>query len=550
VLPALACHQRCLFGETLPGTPDWYGVLTDIVARSPGPVYLVGAQGGAAAERTFARRSIQLRDDFVASEFRLSVGEDRIEDCLPKGARRDARIGERAGLQVRVGESDADLQAFYEIYLSNCHRLKIVPLPPDFVFAERQRNPEGCLVLFAELDGEVVGARLLQLQDRVLRIVEGASDRSASDAQPDAFLTREVLRFAVERDALIVDYGITEADNAGLRAFKRRMGFAERGDVISLAYDPGVRAEIPPPPPRPAMRHARVDIALLEACNFACGFCYREPWVPELESVEARQRIDRVAALRESGVAFSGGEPTLRSDLPELIAYARAQGIDDVQLHTNGWKAADLVYAKELRSAGLGSALVSLHSHRADTFGAVTSTRPEYLARTLAAIDNLRDAGVHVLLSHVLNALNFADFPEYIQFIARRFPGAELFLFFVYPSVKGAGHPHLYPRLAEVVEPLHSGLTIAQERGVHVEIDNLAGLPLCMLQGFEERSKWFNALEGEEASGGEVDDHHVKSPEMRHAAQCSECRWVERCPGFWSEYLDLHGDAELIPVAP
>ena len=235
VLPALACHQRCLFGETLPGTPDWYGVLTDIVARSPGPVYLVGAQGGAAAERTFARRSIQLRDDFVASEFRLSVGEDRIEDCLPKGARRDARIGERAGLQVRVGESDADLQAFYEIYLSNCHRLKIVPLPPDFVFAERQRNPEGCLVLFAELDGEVVGARLLQLQDRVLRIVEGASDRSASDAQPDAFLTREVLRFAVERDALIVDYGITEADNAGLRAFKRRRGFAERGDVISLA---------------------------------------------------------------------------------------------------------------------------------------------------------------------------------------------------------------------------------------------------------------------------------------------------------------------------
>jgi len=381
-----------------------------------------------------------------------------------------------------------------------------------------------------------------------VRIVEGSSRRRYADAQPDAYLTREVIRFAIEQGAAFVDYGITEEDNEGLRQFKKRMGFEERDDVVSLAYAPEERKALPLPPPRPEMLPGRVDLALLESCNFSCGFCYREPWVPELNTEQVFRKLDQIAELKHSGVALSGGEPSLRKDLVEIVRYARNVGIGDVQLHTNGWRAADGQFARELAQAGLGSAMVSLHSHKADVFAEVTKTQPDYFSRTLTAIDNLRDAGVYVLLSHVINALNYADLPDYMRFVSRRLPGAEIFAFFVYPSVKGAGHRELYPRLSDVRPHWEEALQVVREEGLSLTVDNLAGLPLCMMEGFEDYSKWNDSLELEIQTEGEVDDHLVKAPEMRQVPQCAQCRWSERCPGFWSDYFEVYGEDELVPV--
>ena len=60
-------------------------------------------------------------------------------------------------------------------------------------------------------------------------------------------------------------------------------------------------------------------------------------------------------------VSFTGGEPTLRPDLPELIAYARSRGMR-VNLITNGIRCADAGYVATLEEAGLDSAQVSLEA--------------------------------------------------------------------------------------------------------------------------------------------------------------------------------------------
>lgn len=549
----LPCGQRCLFGRTRPGSQQWYQVLTTLVRDATSPVYVVGSRPTNVAREYFGDRDILMRADFVRSVSYVHSGDDTFLSRMPKSARRDARIADRNGLVVQFRQDNEAIQLFYKLYAENCRRLSIQVLPPDFVVSEQQRCPDGFWIALVFHDAVAIGAKLLTIQSGVLRIVEGASLRDFAPFQPEALLAREVLRFAQSNHVSFVDYGITESSNNGLRGFKGRMGFREIADVVSLSLNAvkvskntSPRPFPPLPPPMPA---AREDIPLLEACNFACGFCYREPWIPKLTLDEVKQRIDAIANERQhSGIALSGGEPTLWGDLAEVIRYAHSRNIADVQLHSNGWKAADAAYARVLADAGLSSAMISLHSHHADKFAKITGTKTEYFERTLSAIDNLRQSGVYVLLSHVINAINALDFPEYVSFVAERIPQAELFVFLVYPSVKGQRHPHLYPRLSEIRSAWIDGLHRAETLGVKLTVDSLAGFPLCMMVGFEHLSRYFWSLEQEAETSGEVDDHLAKSWEMRKAPQCESCRWNHRCPGFWADYLDIYGNGELIAV--
>ena len=201
-----------------------------------------------------------------------------------------------------------------------------------------------------------------------------------------------------------------------------------------------------------------------------------------------------------------------------------------------------------MHDAGLVSAMVSLHATEGPLFAEITRTKAEWLEPTVRGIHALRKAGVYVMLSHVINALNFREWPRFVDYARLHFPGAEIFLFFVYPSVKGEGHSHLYPSLGEVRPYWLEGLKRAREIGVKVTVDSLAGLPLCFMGEFAEDSRWSRVEEHESNTEGEVDDHIVKAPEMRHGQGCIRCKHVEHCPGFWSDYLDRHGDAELVPV--
>ena len=82
----LACGQRCLFPEQTAGTPSWYGRISNMTRESGSPIYIVGARGSEAARRSFARRSLLLRDDFVGSVLEIPNGETQVDAVLPKGA--------------------------------------------------------------------------------------------------------------------------------------------------------------------------------------------------------------------------------------------------------------------------------------------------------------------------------------------------------------------------------------------------------------------------------------------------------------------------------
>ena len=100
----------------------------------------------------------------------------------------------------------------------------------------------------------------------------------------------------------------------------------------------------------------RMDLALTYRCNNDCSHCYnaRPRDYPELDTASWKRIIDRLWELGVPHIVFTGGEPTLRNDLPELIAHAEGKG-QITGLNTNARRLQNPKYLEELVGAGLRS---------------------------------------------------------------------------------------------------------------------------------------------------------------------------------------------------
>jgi hypothetical protein len=127
----------------------------------------------------------------------------------------------------------------------------------------------------------------------------------------------------------------------------------------------------------------------------------------ELNTNEWKQIIDKAWDVGIPHLVFTGGEPTLRDDLPELIAYAEANN-QVTGLISDGLQLADKDYLNSLLQTGLDHLMVVLHPHDEsiwqvldyaipeDLFVAVHLTISENnLDQFLNLIQRLAELGVH-----------------------------------------------------------------------------------------------------------------------------------------------------------
>ncbi len=136
-------------------------------------------------------------------------------------------------------------------------------------------------------------------------------------------------------------------------------------------------------------------ISVTDRCNFRCTYCMPAEgleWLPRSEvlSFEEIHRVSRIFVERfgVEGIRLTGGEPTVRANLPRLISQLSGLGVD-LAMTTNGATLRN--NAGELRSAGLRRINISLDTLHADRFEQMT--RRNELANVLAGIDAAVTAG-------------------------------------------------------------------------------------------------------------------------------------------------------------
>jgi len=165
------------------------------------------------------------------------------------------------------------------------------------------------------------------------------------------------------------------------------------------------------------------EIALTYACQNRCRFCYassphREGEHRLMTTAEVQLVMDRIwSEAHVPSLSFTGGEATLRADLPELIRYGADLGFR-VNLITNGIRAADPVYARSLVDAGLASAQVSLEAGKESLHDTIVGRRGAFES-TVAGVRSLQRLGIHVHTNTTLCAANLQQTPELIRFAAR-----------------------------------------------------------------------------------------------------------------------------------
>jgi radical SAM protein with 4Fe4S-binding SPASM domain len=161
----------------------------------------------------------------------------------------------------------------------------------------------------------------------------------------------------------------------------------------------------------------RMDLALTFKCQNDCVHCYAggPHETSELSAEQWKQVIDRVHDIGVFIVTFTGGEPTLREDLPELLLYAQNKGIV-TGLITNGRRLKDKNYVERLEKSGLDFVQVTLESHKPKIHDLMTASKGSW-KETVAGIRNVVPTRIYTTTNTTLSKHNAADFLKTMDFI-------------------------------------------------------------------------------------------------------------------------------------
>lgn len=211
----------------------------------------------------------------------------------------------------------------------------------------------------------------------------------------------------------------------------------------------------------------RVYLEVTQRCNLSCPFCYRSAGPAAAEELDTEEWLALISSLARIGVhelRFTGGEPTSRPDILELIDAALSAGFF-VTLGSNGVLTRDMVNA--LAARDVGRFLISLDGmppvhdrlRGAGTF-----------ERTIDTIRRLLAAGKKVRVNLVICRENLAHLRDFVQFCCSE--GVENISLIVPRAFGRAGSSTFtevapdaadMERVARVIGP------ISQETGVRLE---------------------------------------------------------------------------------
>jgi 12,18-didecarboxysiroheme deacetylase len=232
---------------------------------------------------------------------------------------------------------------------------------------------------------------------------------------------------------------------------------------------------------------------ITQACNLSCIHCYaravKRTHKKELPREKAMAVVDDLAGFGSPVILFSGGEPLMRPDLPDLAAYAVDKGMRAV-ISTNG-TLITTKKAKDLKKIGLSYVGVSLDGMEEvnDRFRGTNGAFND----ALSGIRNCQDVGLKVGLRFTINRLNYKEIDSIFDLLDKMDIPRVCFYHLVYA---GRGSELMDQDLSHNESRTALDLIIDRTRALHengkpkevLTVDNHADGPYVYLRMLKEKS--------------------------------------------------------------
>jgi MoaA/NifB/PqqE/SkfB family radical SAM enzyme len=285
-------------------------------------------------------------------------------------------------------------------------------------------------------------------------------------------------------------------------------------------------------------------------------------------------------------IDLTGGEPTIRQDLAELIGYAREVGYKKICIITNGLRLADEVFLAKLIESGLNDILFSLHGPNREIHENLTQAVGSF-DKLILAMRHAFDRGIKMRSNTVVNGISY----RYVEETTELLYGlgvrvANFILFNPIVEAQGSdsdmnvGYAQAAPYLAKVIDKYKD----------RMEKITLRYIPFCVMPGYEQyitntpqiqydpdewdyywRTYFRNGpiLKAVALSLGfllhpkalrlfRLDFNTAKHEAIKwalafvnktKARQCRRCAYYMICDGLWRGYAQKKGFSELIPFS-
>ncbi len=237
-----------------------------------------------------------------------------------------------------------------------------------------------------------------------------------------------------------------------------------------------------------------------------------------------------ISLLRESGcrnMILTGGEPTLRDDLPEIIDHCKKIGFLKIHIQTNGRRFLDPEFAKVVASCDIVDIFLSIHGHTADIHEAVTGVKGSF-DETMKGIDNLVTLNCPPRTNTVICGPNHRSLDKTAKALIAK-GVKEIQFSFVHPKGEALRNPEMVPDITEAMPSLAKALDLNDDR---VKVLSEA-VPFCLLGEHH-----VHAAERRLPESYREDDFS-----KRRGEACTDCSFLKLCPGIWESYqreIELH----------
>jgi len=291
----------------------------------------------------------------------------------------------------------------------------------------------------------------------------------------------------------------------------------------------------------------RAVLKLTYACNQRCTFCRVDDCRGTVEDVPAEAVVRKALAARALGVGmilFSGGEPTLRPDLPRLAAAMGAIGMS-WGLITNGRRLAHDAFRDRLLGLGLAYVHTSLHGAKAATHDALVECAA--FDEVLAALRGLHGRGVELHVNTVVTRTNIGELVAIGDLLAGMAPITHK-ICLAEPLGRFLDQAKaLWVPPEEAASAAEDAVRKCRERhgasGLSVAIE---GFPLCQVPSARDAVSGLRGHNIRYMSEGFEDDLFPTDEGARAWLQpCDECAARGECPGVYVGYAERCGAAGL-----